>query len=83
MPTIPQPFCSIAWLAVWNRNLPTDPMADPDSLSQRKRNDLLMFISPEQLEEDRKHRKLGLAQGLVDFTRQDASFHTARLKLSD
>lgn len=74
-----QPWCSLSTLIIWNRNLRSerdhaDSKADnvagvaPEEAADT--DDLLLFLSlPEEVDAMRKKRKLGLAQGLIDFTR--------------
>jgi hypothetical protein len=68
--TAPSPFPTLAYFAVWNRTLARDGLrgggdeaADADNL------DALAFAAPASTSSEYKARRVGLAQGLVDFTR--------------
>lgn len=84
---ISRAFASIAWIAIWNRDLSSkhgeDKEDDHGVLYFNALHDGLAANaagSPSAYDNDAHSRKVGLAQGLVDFTRTLANGNKASVR---
>ncbi|GAA94341.1 uncharacterized protein L969DRAFT_89984 [Mixia osmundae IAM 14324] len=79
------PFPSLSWFAIWNRDLPRPSTATEDD---ETRHDVLFYHVSQTSAQERQQRRIGLAQGMVDFTRMMSrpdqavqSVHSARQRM--